>query len=236
MILLDWLRRCRKSRSRKVRRSNTPFATHCEKARWAEFLEQRCMLSATIADSVVRSGSVTTNLRSAIDGKVDPSPPIPHTVLEGSDRLLVVSVMIEGNESVRSITYNSTPLTLAVKTDGGGGTESAVEIWYLVAPDVGTFDIAVDFDSITAPWAITATNFTGVDQFDPIGVVTGNSGSLGNVAVDITTSGGSLIFGAAAKDSELASFTPGAAEITERIHDTGDRAAEVTADIQADRP
>ena len=41
MILLDWLRRRRKSRSRKVRRSNTNIATYYEKARWAELPDAR---------------------------------------------------------------------------------------------------------------------------------------------------------------------------------------------------
>ena len=168
--------------------------------------------SATFTDSVV-VGSVTTNLRSASESSTSPAT-FAHTVPVGDNRLLVVSVMVEGNESVSGIsgiTFNGDALTFQVRqTSGGNESDSAVEIWTLVAPDEVSADVVVTFSSNATPWGITATNFTGVDQILPIGATAGNSGNNGDVSVSLNNySAGSLVFGAATKDNEdVTSFSP----------------------------
>ena len=163
---------------------------------------------ATFIDSGIVIGAVTTNLRSAAAGDVATST-FSHTVPAGSDRLLVVSVMTEGNEGASGITYNGTALTQAVRKSGGNATATAVAIWYLVAPDVGTFNLVVSFSN-TSPFGVTATNFTGVQQNNPIEQVASTIGASGSPSVTVSNPmAGSLIFAAATDNGETATFTPG---------------------------
>ncbi len=163
----------------------------------------------TFTDSGIGIGSVTTKLGAAASGDVT-STTISHTVSAASDRLLLVSVITEGNENASGMTYNGVALTRAIRRDGGGANETSVEIWYLVAPDVGTFDLVVTFSG-TSPFGVTATNLTGVNQFTPIGTTVGANAASGSPSINLTTTTyNSLIFGAVAKDNETTTFTPGA--------------------------
>ncbi|MFA5783729.1 MAG: agmatine deiminase family protein, partial [Phycisphaerae bacterium] len=141
------------------------------------------------------SGTVTTNTSNASRT----SATFSHTVAAGDDRLLVVSVMFEGDDSVSSITYAGYSLTQATTRKSGSSSGCGVEIWYLVDPPVGTASVVVNFGTSVVPSGITAVNFTGVDQSDPIGATAGAYASSGtSVTTSITTENtNSLIFGAA---------------------------------------
>jgi hypothetical protein len=141
-----------------------------------------------------------------------------HAVPAGNDRLLVVSVMTDGNTDVSTVTYAGLQLTQAIEQDSGAATGSAVEIWYLVNPPVGSANVVVNFGGSVDPSAITATNFTGVNQANPIGVSTGATAATGTaIAATLTTTGpNSVLFGAvSAQGGTSAPFTPGPG-VTER--------------------
>jgi hypothetical protein len=110
-----------------------------------------------------------------------------HTVPSGSDRLLLVSISnYPRTSSVSGITYNGVALTLARKQNGNTGG-SGNELWYLVAPDVGTASVAISWTagSVASQWNTTATNITGIHQTDPLIVVSGaNGGASNDVTVD----------------------------------------------------
>jgi hypothetical protein len=155
----------------------------------------------------VATGSVTTNASSVSENNTV----ITHTVPNGSDRLLVVSVATNSLEDVASITYGGQFLTQATERDPSIITGTAVEIWYLVDPPVGTDDIVVNYTRNVDPSVVTATNFTGVDLTNPIGAVGGANATAGTVlsANITTTSPNSLVFGAAsAKGGATAPFQP----------------------------
>ncbi len=154
------------------------------------------------------SGTVTLNKSSALEI----SATFSHVVAAGDNRLLAVAVMIRADEWVSSVTYLGDPLTLAKVQDGGDSDEQRVELWYLVAPPVGTADVVVSFASYVNPDGIAAVNFTGVDQASPIGATEGDNAASGTDATtEITTlNADSLIFGAvSARGGNTNPFGPG---------------------------
>ena len=68
-----------------------------------------------------------------------------HTTGPGLDRILIVGVSIfSANKPVAGITYGGVPLTFLGALDGGSGSNNRrTELWYLVAPTVGTAPIVV---------------------------------------------------------------------------------------------
>ena len=141
-----------------------------------------------------------------------------HTDPFGSNRLLLVAVMIRGDKEAISITYGGSDLTQAIFRRANTPNGTTVELWYLVGPPIGTADVVVTFTSSVLYYGIAAVNFTGVDQTNPIGATAGDNQPSGtNITTDITTlNADSLIFGAAtARSADTDPFTPGAG-ITER--------------------
>lgn len=90
-----------------------------------------------------------------------------HTV-NGSDRLLVVGVShhSELNQTVASVTYGGANLTRYITRKQGA---VSAELWYRVAPALGTNTVAVLFSSSTSGTA-GATSWTGVNQTVPLGL------------------------------------------------------------------
>lgn len=149
---------------------------------------------------------------------------VSHSVAAGSYRLLAVTVMIRADESVSSITYADEPLSLAKAHGGSGDGEQRVEIWYLVNPPVETANVIVHLASSANPSYITAVNFIGVNQTDPVGDTSGADATSGTtLTTNITTeSPDSLIFGAAsARGDDTDPFSPGASIIELWDSDTG---------------
>ncbi len=167
--------------------------------------------SATTYPPSPVAGTVTLNTSSDLRT----SATFSHTVSAGDNRLLVVSVMIQGAESVSSITYAGSSLAKANDSGvpGNGNSGCRTEHWYLVAPPVGTANVVVTYGGDGAnPDGIAAVNFTGVYQSSPIGATVGTNATSGtNVTTNITTlNDSSLIFGAAdGHGGDTNPYTPG---------------------------
>ncbi len=165
------------------------------------------------AVSIPASGTVTTNTSSS----ARTSATFSHTVAVGDNRLLAVSVMLRGNITVSSVTYGGAALTKAISRASGASSGCTTEIWYMVAPPVGTASVVVTFSASADPSAIAAVNFTGVNQTSPVGATASNLATTGTgITTNITTlNANSLIFGAATNyGGDTDPFTPGA-NITE---------------------
>jgi len=122
--------------------------------------------AAITVDGTVSTGTTATNTMT-----------ISHTT-SGIDRLMIVGVSINNNneETVLSVKYNGdalTPLTAYMDSD-----DAYAQIWYRVAPDVGTYNVVITFsaDLLEAATGGVIT-FNGVDQVTPLGPVTGNDGT-----------------------------------------------------------
>ncbi len=85
-----------------------------------------------------------------------------HNTGSGSDRLMLVGVSFgHGGDTVTSITYNGANLTFIGAQDSGN---PRVEIWGLVAPDVGSHNLVVNTTGSSNGVTIGAVTYTGVDQ------------------------------------------------------------------------
>jgi hypothetical protein len=68
-----------------------------------------------------------------------------HITANNADRVLVVSVTLRAGNSVTGITYNGDALTKLADKEYANGDHPRAELWYLVTPDAGTYNVIVSF-------------------------------------------------------------------------------------------
>ena len=116
-------------------------------------------------------------------------------VVSGSNRLLLVGISYyryAADTAVTSVTWNGQNLTLV-------GSETSTiyartEIWRLVAPETGTYNIQVSFTN-RAYAVIGAVSFTGVHQTVPLGTYASAVGSSSSPSTNVSSASGDLVFG-----------------------------------------
>ena len=132
---------------------------------------------------------------------------IEHTV-SGTNRLLVVGVSLDNDwqEYVASVTWNGTPLSHVVSISMSD--DARAEIWYLKAPETGTYDVVITLDGDeTDPTQYShagVISFTGVDQTTPLGDTSTYQGdpALPGPSLVVDSSTGDVIFGVAAVENQ----------------------------------
>ena len=126
----------------------------------------------------------------AIDGTSVQTLTWQHVVGAGANRILIVCITGEDSTSsdvnVASVTWNGTALSQAVEKFQ---TAQMSTIYYLIAPESGTFDIVVTFDGVGTSVAANATSWTGAKQSaQPDAIAsTGNGVAGASIALDIVT-------------------------------------------------
>jgi uncharacterized repeat protein (TIGR01451 family) len=116
---------------------------------------------------------------------------VGHTTA-GSNRLMLVGVSMNitsaATTGVVGVTWNGTPLSFVGARNDAGLTRR-VEMWSLLAPATGTFNVVV---SVNIPAAVNigvvagVTTFTGVDQTVPMGTFISANGAAGtNASLDV---------------------------------------------------
>lgn len=121
----------------------------------------------------------------------------------GSDRLMLVAVSMAnpGGNSVTDITYNGVALSW-VGAAANASNEARVEIWALVAPDIGTHNLVVNWIGPNLTGAVVGIKtFTGVDQTTPLGTFSGASGDSSSPAVNVSSGNDELVFAAITVES-----------------------------------
>lgn len=88
------------------------------------------------------------------------------TIAEGENRILFVGINYPSSVSISSVTHNGDALSEISNIVITGQTQKT-GLWYIVAPDVGTYDVVVTASGSATMYA-TATWYTGVAQVDPI--------------------------------------------------------------------
>lgn len=118
---------------------------------------------------------------------------IAHTVASGDDRLLLVFIQIrdtnDANRGVDAVTYNGDALSL-IRTDDNVADNLTIHVYYLIAPDVGTANVNVDWGAAYGPnaWAVSILSITGADQTSPIEDNDGTTATnASGVSVTLTT-------------------------------------------------
>jgi hypothetical protein len=132
-----------------------------------------------------------------------------HTTGAGSNRLMLVGISIEqdgaGTAVVNSVTYGTgmTQQNLTQLVSEGPNGEAESQIWYLIAPQTGTFQITVNISSfgVDDAFVVGVQTFTGVHQSTPLGSPA--TSSDGTSPSSISVSGvlaNELVFGVIAHD------------------------------------
>jgi uncharacterized repeat protein (TIGR01451 family) len=131
------------------------------------------LLFATSLSAQVAVDSSTSN-SATLAGTGTPTLTIPHTTA-GTNRLMLVGVSMNitnaSTTGVVGVTWNGTPLNF-VGAHNDVGLSRRVEMWSLLAPAAGAFNVVV---TVNIPSAVNigvvagVTTFTGVDQTVPMG-------------------------------------------------------------------
>lgn len=121
------------------------------------------------------------------------TPTWSHTVPSGANRLLVVQVGLRAFQSVSGVTYGGVALTKLGAVQYAAGNYARAEIWYLVAPAVGSANVVVSISGAEVVEA-AALNFVNVNQVTPLGTMASASGLGGSSAsVDVASVDGDLV-------------------------------------------
>ncbi len=112
-----------------------------------------------------------------------------HTVNAGSNRLLIVSLTSKRDGSFSAVTYNGVALT-KIRDDYGAALQQRSQLWYLIAPPVGTFNVVATVSGSINDTSYGGLSLDGVDQTSPIEANNGNSGAVNgstNPSAAVTT-------------------------------------------------
>ena len=142
---------------------------------------------------------------------------ISHTTGSGSDRLMLVGVSLDNQEfeTVSSVTYNG--VSLNPEGSVAEGNDARVEIFSLLDPPTGTYDVVITFSAPLRRAAIAGVmTFTGAHQSTPLGSFFSNNDTPPSAGptVDVTSASNELVFDTVACET-CTSLTVGASQ-TER--------------------
>lgn len=139
----------------------------------------RLITSSTLAPSIVSTSTGTTGTSTAT------SLTWQHTHL-GTNGLLVVQVSTQQDQTISGVTFNGDALTQSITETRVTGN-LRVETWYLINPDLGTYDIIVTMSG-AAYITGAGISFNGVNQSTPIDAVSaGANGSSTAPSTSLTT-------------------------------------------------
>ena len=142
---------------------------------------------------------------------------ISHTT-SGSNRLMLVGVSISHASAappVSTVTYNGVSLIL-VDAQATSDGFARVEIWKLVAPDLGTHDVVVTLSGTPGGATAGVMTFTGVNQSTPLGPFASNQSDSASGSATVTSAANELVFAAIVVESSTnLDLVPGAGQ-TER--------------------
>ncbi|MCA9131577.1 MAG: DUF4347 domain-containing protein, partial [Planctomycetales bacterium] len=127
---------------------------------------------------------------------------LTHTTA-GTDRLMLVGISFgeDDDQYVSSVTYNGTALSLVGAQDHPDSNKSRIEIWALVAPDVGTHNLVVGFSDTDHHGAtIGVMTFNGVDQQTALGTFAASTGKSTTASTTVNSAVGDIVFGVVAFD------------------------------------
>jgi hypothetical protein len=108
--------------------------------------------------------------------------------------LVGVSINNDNYETVSFITYNNIPLTYV--NSETQSDDARVEIWKLVAPPTGTYDVVINFSANLKRHAVAGViTFTGVNQMDPLGDFARNNATSNSASVTVLSGSDELVLG-----------------------------------------
>src|SRR5262249_26975784 len=112
-------------------------------------------------------------------------------------------------EQVSSVTYNGVNLTLSGRADNTGQVDS--EIWYLLAPTVGTANVVVTL-SASRPFVAGATDYFGVNQSTPLGTFASATGNSTTASATGSPAAGNLVIDSVVCAGDASTLVVGAGQ------------------------
>jgi len=116
----------------------------------------------------------------------------------GINRLMLVGVSWSpnDNETITSVTYGGTALTLVPSSGAVNSNRAAMAIYRLVNPAPGPANVVVTFNEAVQEGAVVGvTTFTNVDQTSPLGTAASAIGTSTTPAVTVASATGEVVFG-----------------------------------------
>jgi prepilin-type N-terminal cleavage/methylation domain-containing protein len=173
--------------------------------------EKTAVLASNVDKFEVGAGGGVSGVSAVTTGTTDggSSITISHTT-SGSDRLMLVGVSMvnDGLETVTGVTWNGTENLTLVGTEANAD-DARVEIWKLVAPSTGTYNVVITFNEALNAQAIGGVmTFTGVDQTTPLGPFASAEADGTLASVDVSSATDELVFGVVAAETP-SGFTEG---------------------------
>lgn len=151
------------------------------------------------------------NMTNGDTGAAAGSLTISHTVAAGSDRILIASATWSSSNTMATVTYGGVAMT-AIGTQVDTSSSHHVNLWYLLAPAVGTANIVFTLTSGVASIFGGGANFTGANQGAPT-TATANSSGSGVRSLNITTTvADTMLVDVFAQANATSTITPDAAQ------------------------
>ncbi len=94
---------------------------------------------------------------------------------------------------VSSVTYNGVGLSLVGSQATSDGF-ARIEIWSLVAPDLGTHDVVITLSGAPSSGAAGVMTFTGVNQATPLGAFASTLADSTAASVTVASAADDLVF------------------------------------------
>ncbi len=153
-------------------------------------------------------GGLVAEAATSADDKTD-SLIWQHTVAPRDNRLLVVGVSHrDGNQGVDSVRYGSLSLT-RLGVQNAPGNANRVELWYRLAPPVGTANVSVTLSNARSVVG-GAASFSGVDQGAPFGTFRSASDTSTSACVTLANAPAPLVASVLAANGDADSVGIGA--------------------------
>ncbi len=150
-----------------------------------------------------------------------------HNINGGSDRLLLVSLVLgDSASSATAVAFNGEALSF-VGTQNSPNANVRVELWSLVAPTIGAGTVNVTLSSAST-MAVGATSYSGVDQATPLGTPVKGSGNGATASVAVPASSGDLVVDIVGA-RQVSSFGIGANQTQNFVQTQGTGASELSA-------
>ncbi|UCC45002.1 MAG: DUF4347 domain-containing protein, partial [Candidatus Zixiibacteriota bacterium] len=136
---------------------------------------------------------------------------VSHTT-SGTEGLMLIGVSISTGDPDRpsSMSYNGVALTQVGVQTGTG--QNRMEIWSLVAPDIGTHNLTINWSGEPSGASLGIITFTGVDQTTPLGTFASATGSGTSGSVNVTSAAGELVFGSVMVSASNQDLIPGGSQ------------------------
>ncbi|MFK7807762.1 MAG: beta strand repeat-containing protein, partial [Saprospiraceae bacterium] len=117
-------------------------------------------------ETAIAASSFITLDNSSSGSGIGTTYTLSHTTGTLTNGLLIVTVCRSGAASVTSsVTYNG--LSLTRQGGGSNGSGAMAEIWYLVNPPTGTFDVIATIPDAAAEHKVLALTYNNVNQVSP---------------------------------------------------------------------